>query len=47
MGGLDELYCIFAPMKVFAPDGSMKVVGNVMCASDPKVRIAHPPTVAW
>ena len=47
IGGCDEWYCILAPMKVFAPDGSMKVVGKVICDREPKLSIAHPPTVAW
>ena len=47
IGGCEEWYCNFAPINVFAPDGSVKVVGNVMWANEPKVKIAHPPTVAW
>ena len=30
IGGCEELYCILAPMKVFAPDGSKNVVGKVI-----------------
>ena len=34
-------------MNVPAPEGSMNGVGNVIWAREPKVMIAHPPTVAW
>ena len=46
-GGREECGTIFAPINEFAPEGSINLEGKVMWASEPKVRMAHPPTEAW